>query len=408
MLKNKMSKLVAIASTVTLMATLVTGCAAKPKTTTTDTSNLAAKQVVRYNLAADPKTVDPGLNDAVDGATVICNAFEGLMRLDAKDKPIPGVAESYKVSADQMTYTFKLKKDAVWSDGVAVKASDFVYAWTRVLDPATASTYAYQMYYIKNGQGYNESALPAAQKTPGVKPATAAELGVVATDDSTLVVTLENPTSYFISLMAFPTYAPVRKDIIDAHPKDWALNPATYVVNGPFMMKSWVAKDTLTFVKNPKYWNAKAIKLNEIDYRLLDDETAYTNAFKAGEIDFIESPPQEETQQMLADGTAKLYPYLGTYYIELNVVPEQAKLSADAQKVLKDPNIRKALSMAIDRTALIKNVTKANQLPALAFVPSGIPDPSTGKDFRAEKNYISKTADVAGAQKLLADAGYPG
>jgi oligopeptide transport system substrate-binding protein len=393
MLKKKMAKFVAFASTVTIMATLVTGCATNSKTTG-QTGNLAANQVVKYNLGTDPKTVDPALNDAVDGATVICNAFEGLMRLDAKDKPVYGVAEKYEISKDQMTYTFHLRKDAKWSDGVAVKASDFEYAWKRALNPDVASPYAYQLYYLKGGEAYNEG------------KGTADAVGVKATDDSTLVVTLENPTSYFISLMAFPTYAPVRKDVVEAHPKDWAIKPETYVCNGPFKMKSWVSKDTLTFVKNDQYWDAKRIKLSEIDYRLLDDETAYTNAFKSGEIDFIESPPQEETQQMLADGTAKLYPYLGTYYIEFNVVPEQGKLSTEAQKALKDVKVRTALSLAIDRTSLIKNVTKANQLPAVAFVPPGIPDPSTGKDFR-QKSYYSKTADITQAKKLLSDAGYP-
>ncbi|MDP4176874.1 MAG: peptide ABC transporter substrate-binding protein [Bacillota bacterium] len=396
MLKNKTTNLISSILSVIIFGTLVTGCAnvSNKNQNQSTKQSLADNQLIRYNLGADPKTIDPGLNDALYGGTVICNAFEGLMRLDSSDKPIPGAAEKYEVSSDQLHYTFHLRKDAKWSDGQPVKASDFEYAWKRALDPNTASPYAYQFYYLKNAEAYNTGK----SKVDGV--------GVKASDDNTLQVDLENPTGYFLSLVAFPAYAPIRKDIVEKNPKDWATKPDTYVCNGPFKMKEWKAKDTLTFIKNDNYWNAKSVTLKQIDYRLLDDETAYMNAFKSGQIDFIETPPIAEIQSLIASKTAAVYPYLGTYYLELNMDPAQAKLSDDAQKALKNVKVREALSLAIDRKLLVEKVTKAGQKPATAFVPNGIPDPSTGKDFR-QKDYYKATADVTKAKQLLSEAGYP-
>lgn len=406
MIKSKMTRVIALLSTVAVVGTLFSGCAAKGNTATE--TKKVAPQVITLNLGAEPKTIDPALNDAVDGATVICNAFEGLERLDAKDLPIPGVAEKYDVSTDGLHYTFHLRSNAVWSDGKPVTAQDFEYAWKRALDPATASNYAYQMYYIKNGQGFNESALKDAEKTKGIVPATKDQVGVKAVDAKTLQVDLAYPTAYFLSLMAFPTYAPVRQDVVEKNPTAWATKPESYIVNGPFKMKEWKIKDTLTFVKNDKYWNAKTVKLTQINYKMLDQESSYLAAFKTGQLDYIETPPAQEIPQLVKDGTAKIYPYLGTYYIDVMVDKTAKAVDAKAIKALSDPNVRKALSMAIDRQSLVTNVTKAGQLPATSFVPKGIPEDKTGKDFASKEYYAKDGSDVAKAQALLAAAGYPG
>lgn len=196
-----------------------------------------------YNLGADPKTIDPALNDAVDGASVITNAFDGLTILNDKDVPVPGIAKSWKISDDQLTYTFTLR-DAKWSDGKPVKAQDFEYAWKRALDPKTATDYAYYLFYLKNGEAFNG----------GAKGVTAADVGVKATDDKTLVVTLAQPTPYFLSLTAFPTYSPVREDIVASN-ANWWQDPKTYITDGPFKLESYKPKDKLVFVKNSNYWN---------------------------------------------------------------------------------------------------------------------------------------------------------
>lgn len=403
MLQKKSKVIISLLAVTAVIGTLFSGC---QKSTSTTSNALASKQVIVYNLGAEPKTIDPALNDAVDGSTVISNAFEGLMRLNDKDLPVYGAADKYTVSSDGLKYTFHIRKDAKWSDGKPVKAQDFEYAWKRALDPKTASSYAYQLYYIKNGQGYNESSLPADQKTPGVKPATKDEVGVKAVDDSNLEVELESSTPFFMSLMAFPTYFPVREDIVEKYGDKWATDPESYVSNGPFKLSKWKSKDTITFVKNDKYWNTGSIKLSEIDYKVLDDQTSYMSAFTSGQMDLIESPPNQQIPTLISKKIAKVYPQLGTYYIELNISPEFKKSNPEAYKALSNVKVREALSLAIDRTLLVKNITKGGEKEATAFVPNGISENKSGKDFR-DKSYYAAKGDAAKAKKLLAEAGYP-
>ncbi|WP_234123486.1 peptide ABC transporter substrate-binding protein [Clostridium hydrogenum] len=396
MLKTKKSKIVAIIMSTLLTVSLLSGCGSK---STTNTS-----QAVTYNLGANPKTIDPGLNSSVEGGIVIANAFEGLTEVDANNKPSAGIAKSWDVSDGGKHYVFHLRKDAKWSDGKAVTAHDFEYAWKRALAPETASDYAYQLYYLKNAQGYNESALPAAQKTPGVPAATADQVGVKATDDYTLDVELENPTPYFLGLLAFQTYMPLRKDIITAHPKDWALNGSTYVSDGAFKMKDWKQKDKLEFVKNPYYWNKSVVKLDKLTYTVLDDATSYMSAYQSGQIDIIDTPPEEQTPTLLKQGKAKTYPDIGTYYYGFNLDPK-AKLDPVVAKAMNNVDFRKAISLAIDREALVKDVVKGGQTPSTSFVPAGMLGPD-GKDFK-QKEYFPAKGDVAQAKQLLSKAGYP-
>lgn len=402
MLKSKKMKFAALMLAAGLAGSILAGCA---KSSSNNQTSTKTPQVLRYNLGADPKTIDPGVNDSVEGGTVAVNNFEGLTSIDINEKVVPGVAEKWDVSSDGLKYTFHLRKNAKWSDGKAVTAKDFEYAWKRALDPKTASPYSYQLYYLLNGQGYNESALKDAEKTPGVKTATADEVGVKATDDYTLDVTLQSSTPYFLSLTAFPTYMPVRKDIVDAHPTDWATKGETYIGNGPFQLKDWKAKDKMTFVKNANYWNKDSVKLDTLEFSLLDQESSYMSAFNSNQIDYIEAPPSEQIPTLVKNGTAKILPYLGTYYYSYNVSPDAAKINPAAAKVLSNVKVRQAISFAIDRTTLVNDITKGGQQPATSFVPKGIMD-ADGKDFK-KKDYYSATADVEKAKQLLADAGYP-
>jgi oligopeptide transport system substrate-binding protein len=399
MLKNKMARLSMFALTIVLVGSMFAGCSTK-------TAATKEVQKVSYNLDADPKTIDPGLNTSVEGGTVIANAFEGLVNIDAKEKVVPGVASSWKISADGLTYTFTLRKDAKWSDGKGVTAKDFEYAWKRALAPETASEYAYQLYYLKNGQGYNESALAAKDKTPGIAAATKDQVGVQAVDDYTLKVTLASPTSYFLGLTAFETYMPLRKDIIEKDAKGWATKTATYVSNGPFSMTDWKQKATMTFTRNPNYWNKANIKLDTITYFMLDQETSATAAFTTGQLDINDLIPAAEKPSLIKAGTAKSFPFLGTYYYCINVGDKNTANSAAITKVLKDVKVRQALNLAIDRQSLVTNVTKGGEIPATAFVPNGITD-NTGKNFK-NKDYYTVIGDVAKAKQLLSDAGFPG
>lgn len=397
MLKNKKFKLMTLAATIALSASIFAGCGSS---STSTSATASGNKVIKVNLGADPKTIDPGLNNSVEGSKVIVNAFEGLTNLDKDEKVIPGVAEKWDVSKDGLHYTFHLRKDAKWSDGKPVKASDFEYAWKRVLNPDTASEYATQLFYLKNGEAYNQS-----KNEKATKKATADEVGVKATDDYTLDVTLEGATSYFLSLQAFPTYMPVRKDIVESHPKDWTIKPETYVSNGPFMMKEHKMKDSINFVKSPNYWGSKDVKLDGIQFKVLEQESSYFAAFKTGQLDMIDKPPIQEIPNLLKDTTATSYPYLGTYYYDFNISANAASVNPDAAKALKDVRVRKALSLAIDRTSITKEISKGGELPATSFVPSGVTD-EKGVKFK-NKEYFNKTANVEEAKKLLAEAGYP-
>ncbi len=401
----KKTRIMALIMTAIMTGTLLLGCTKtkenegeKPGDGNTPVVEETVEQKIVYNLGADPKTIDPQLNSAVDGSTIIHNAFEGLMREDENSKIVPGTAEKYEVSDDGTVYTFHIRKDAKWSDGKPVVAGDFEYAWKRALNPKVAAEYAYQLFYIKNGAAYYN------QEKVGDKVATAEDVGVKVIDDNTLEVTLEAPVPYFLSLAAFPTYFPVRKDIIEGNEEKWTLKPDTYISNGPFKMSEWKEKESITFVKNENYWDAKNVKLETLEVKLIDDQITYLNAFKSGEIDVIESPPQAEIPTLLDEGTAKIYPYLGTYFYVINVSDKAKDVDPKAAEALSNPKFRKALSLAIDRQLIVDKVAQGGQAPATSYVPAGILD-SIGEEF--QKDYSSKGANIEEAKKLLEEAGYP-
>jgi oligopeptide transport system substrate-binding protein len=236
--------------------------------------------------------------------------------------------------------------------------------------------------------------------------ATKDQVGVKAVDDYTLKVTLASPTSYFLGLTAFSTYMPVRQDIVGENPKAWATNVSTYISNGPFNLTDWKEKATMTFSKNANYWNKSNIKLNTITYYMLDQETSATAAFTTGQLDINDLIPAGEKPSLIKAGTAKIYPYLGTYYYSINVGDKDTSKGAAITKALKDVRVRQAMSLAINRQSLVTDVTKGGEIPATAFVPVGVHD-NTENNFK-NKDYYTATGDILKAKQLLSDAGYPG
>ncbi len=384
MLSKRISKLIVFALCTALVISTFAGCKSK---------KVATQSLIRYDIGAEPKTLDPTLNSAVESGTIIVNAFEGLTRFGEGDKPVAGVAEKWDVSADGLTYTFHIRNNAKWSDGKAVTAKDFEYAWKRGMNPDTAAEYANYYYYIKNAEAYN------------TKKGTADDVGVKATDDSTLVVTLGSVTPYFLQLTAFPTYSPIRQDMVEANKESWATKPGTYISNGPFKLTEWRPKDKIILEKNANYWNASSIKLNRIEFSMIEEATSRLAAYKSGQLDYIEGPPSQEVPTLLANKEAVALPYLGTYYFSINMTPKAASVDAAAAKALSDVRVRRALALAIDRDAISKNVLKAGQIPAGAFVPPGVPA-TAGGDFTT-KNYFDPKGNVDEAKKLLSDAGFP-
>jgi len=375
-----MKKIISLILAAMLVMTALVGCGGKEKAG-------GEGKVMRYNLSSPTKTIDPTLNASVDGAIIIVNAFEGLMRLDENDKAIPGIAEKYEISEDGLTYTFHLR-DAKWSDGEPVTAKDFEYSWKRALDAATASEYAYQMFYLKNGEKFNSG------------EATVDEVGVKAIDEKTLEVTLEAAVPYFIELTAFPTYFPLRQDIVEQYGEQWALKPESYISNGPFKAEALDQGSVFSFVKNENYYDAQRVKLDGVDFYFMEEISTAMASFESGDVDGLYRVAREQipTFQKENNPEFKIFPNLGTYFYSFNVNVEPTN----------NLKVRQALSMAIDRKAITSVISQGGELPATGFVPAGIKD-HEGNDFReAGGDYgVTETAQVDKAKQLLAEAGYP-
>ena len=377
----KSKKLATLTSMLVVLGLLVTGCGSTGGGNAAPTEKVP--QVLTYNNASEPETIDPAKAQGAPDLTVINAVFEGLVRYDKDVKATPAMAKEWKISDDKKTYTFTLK-DSKWSNGDPVTADDFVFAWERVLNPATASPYSYQLYYLENGQAYNEG-----------KEKDFSKVGVKALDAKTLQVKLNAPAPQFLGLTAFGTLMPVNKKVVSAD-KDWATKLDSYVGNGPFKMTKWEKNQKFEFAKNDNYWDKGSVKLDTLVYTSVTKSSTEYNMFETGQIDFGDDPPTEEIERLLKDKTVALAPDLTTYYYVFNT----------KAKPFDDPKVRKAFAMAINRESIVKNVTKANQKPAFGFVPSGFPDADTTKDFRAVGGDYFKE-DVAEAKKLLAEAGYP-
>ena len=370
------------------------GTTSEPQAATTDaaaqTTESTGDKELAVQIGPDPETIDPALNSAVDGGNMLLHAYECLLIVGEDGTLQPGQAESYEVSEDGLTWTFHLRDGLKWSDGSDLTANDFVYSWKRVCNPEVAAPYAETVLGMV--KGYDEA-------IDGNLDA----LGVSAPDDSTLVVELANPCSYFGSLAAFATLSPVQEATIEANGEAWATAPETYVSNGPFYMTEWVPGSHITFSKNPYYWNADAIKLDRLKFVLMEDSNAAYSAYQTGEVLMIKDVPTEEIPSLTGTDDFYVDPIIGTYYISLNI-----------QKApFDDVNVRKALSLAIDREYVASTLMQGTYTAAGNFMGPGWMD-TDGTEFMSNANggkpYIDTTnfeANLEEAKQLLADAGYP-
>ena len=323
--------------------------------------------VINACIASEPETIDPAIISSVDGSSYVQHMFENLMKYqiveeNPADDPnmqltevVLGQAESYEVSEDLTVYTFKLRDDIFWSDGQPVTANDFVYAWQRVVDPATASDYGYFLDNIV----VNAAAIQAGEKDKS-------ELGIKAIDDKTLEITLEAPCAYFIEMCAFASLMPVRQDVVEAS-DNWT-DPANIVVNGPYKITEWVHDSYIKMEPNESYYDYENLGPDAIVWWLSDSETAILSAYQSGEWQFIESFPTDLIESLRASGDCFINPYVGTYYLYLNC------------SKITDWRVRAAMAISVDRENIVENVTQGGQSPATGFVASGILD-STGADF---------------------------
>ncbi len=346
-----------------------------------------ASQDLRINMSAEPPTFDPAQAKDSQTNTALKLMYEGLTRMGADGNPVPGVAEKWDVSEDGLKYTFHLRENATWSNGDPVTAKDFAYAWERVLSPETtpASEYAYQLYYLKNGEAFN---------TGKIKDFS--QVGVKVVDDKTLEVTLADPAPYWLGLTSFYTYYPVNQKNVEANAQ-WASKADTMVTNGPFTLTTWTTGQQLAWTKNDKYWDKDNIKLNTITASLVNSGATEYSSYQSGQLDYAGAPTgeiptdqipaakQQFPDQFQAKGIAS------TYYYEFN----------NKEKPFDNAKIRKAFAMSIDRQAIVDNVTLGGQLPAFGFVPPGIK--GQNEEYRNEFKDSYFTEDVAQAKQLLAE-----
>lgn len=339
------------------------------------------------NIGPEPKTLDPTYTETYDGSAYIAHTFEGLTSRDKDDKLIPVVAESWEISEDYKTYTFHLRTNAKWHDGVSVTANDFVYAWRRAVDPKVASSVSYQLNPIKNAAKIINSELPIE------------ELGVKALDDYTLEVVLESPTTYFLDLLAITIYSPLREDIINEYGDSWTQKK--YIGNGPYYLSEHINNDKLVMIKSTNYWDNQNIKAEKLTFALLDNPNTIISSIENGTLLFGSNPPLQDIPKLTEEGYIDYVPLLAIYFLSVNSTNE----------VLKDKRVRKALSLSIDRNYIVKNVTKGAETPAAALVPPPVYDiegsfrEKGGDYFSVKEEDYSKNIDEA--KRLLAEAGYP-
>lgn len=365
----------------------------KGETTAAPAANGGGGLDLAVQIGPNPETIDPELNSAIDGGNMILYTFETLLNVDENNQIVPGQAESYDMSDDGLTYTFHLRKGLKWSDGSALTAKDYVYAWKRLADPNTAAPYALDMLgQVKGYEAASKGDLDA--------------LGVSAPDDDTFVVELATPCVYFNKLVTHSSMVPVQKATIEANGDEWSLKPETYVSNGPMKMIEWVPGSHITLAKNDNYWNADKVTLNTLKFVLMENANASYSAYQTGEVSMIKDVPTDEIPSLRDHPDFHVDPIMGTYYISFQT----------QKKPFDNPDVRMALSLAIDRDYAANTVMQGTYSPATNFVGPGISDAEPGSSFEAVTkknnggdffNVSNHAADVAKAKELLAKAGYP-
>ena len=354
-------------------------------------------KTLRINLASEPDYLDPALNSSVDGACLAANTFSGLYTYNEKGVTVPACADGYKVSEDGLTYTVTLKKGLKWSDGSSLTAEDFEYSWKRAVDPETAADYEYM---FSGFDGYDDG-----------------DLNVEAVDATTLKFVLTAPCAYIEDLMAFPTFYPVCKKYVEAHstkdqPGAWCTE-AGFVSNGAYVCTEWKHDVSMTYTKNPYWYDAANVTVEKLEFMLSADDTAIFAAYNAGNLDFADSVPTDEIAKLLETKNSEFYivDELGTYYVAFNAksslfngkTPEQAAC------------MRQAFSLLIDRDYIVENIGQTGQVAANAFIPLGMADGNGGlfKSDATTQGYYDPSAinkDPAGttakAKELLMAAGF--
>ena len=383
----KFKKMLAIFLSAALFVTAFAGCGKKKA------------DGITVQIGPNPETLDPALNSAVDGGNMLITLFETLLIIDQDNKVQPGQAEKYEVSPDGLTWTFTMRDGLKWSDGTELNAKDFEYTFKRIADTNVAAPYAETV--IGMIEGYKDAI---DSKNPE-------KLNVKASEDGkTLTIKLAYPCSYFDKIVAFGTMSPVQKATVEKNGDSWATKPETYVCNGPYTITEWTPSEKIVCKKNENYkggWDSSKIVNDKLTFLLLEDSSASYTAYTGGTAQLIKDVPTEEIPTLKKDKKDEFNvdPILGTYYLSMNL----------NKAPFNNKNVRKALSLAIDRDYVANTVMQGTYTPAYNYVGTGVDDVETGKFLENSKaanggkTYISEDykANLEEAKKALAEAGYP-
>lgn len=344
----------------------------------TDESGGEDAEVLRDYLAGDISTLDTA--QATDGYSfnVINNFVEGLYRLDENEEPVPGVAESVEVSDDGLSYTFTLRDDARWSDGEPMVSEDFRYAWLRAMDPEVAGSYAFLLSeYIEGGAEYNAG------------DGSADDVAIRTPDERTLEVALANPTPFFLSLTAFPTYMPLREDFVEEQGDEYAQTADNLLSNGPYVLTEYNPSDGVVFEKNEEYWDKGNVDIETVDARVIGDAQTALNLYESDELDVVALDSENverfsDSDEFVAEAAFE------TLILYMN----------NADETLANENIRKALQRGFDREAYVDGLLGGVSEPAYGLVPPEMAGPDEDESFREFTGDVIPEFDPDEAREL--------
>jgi oligopeptide transport system substrate-binding protein len=367
-----------------VLAVLTLGAGCQRRETAVQIGN--REKILQVGNGSEPADLDPQTITSQQDANIVLSLEEGLTAHDPKDlHPIPAAAQSWDISLDQKVYTFHLRPTARWSDGSPVTANDFLFSYRRILSPGLGSEYSNMLFVVENAEAFNAG-----------KITDFSQVGFKVLDPLTLQVKLSYPTPYFLSLTAHQSWDPVKQPVIEKWGKwdergtPWT-QPGHYVGNGPFVLKTWRPNQIISVEKSPAYWDAAHVRLHGINFYPIGSAETEEHAFRAGELHVTTAIPIDKIAVYRREHPDLLHsdPYLLTTFFRLNVT----------KAPLDDMRVRRALAMSIDRQKIVADVMRGGQHPALSLVP-----PGAGDNYQPDKKIVE---DVAAAQQLLADAGYP-
>lgn len=376
-------------SAIFVAALVFAGCKPKdtsgPQATGGGSESGPIEQILKITNGTEPENLDPHVVTGVPEHHVINALTEGLVAEHPETlAAVPGTAERWEKSEDLKTWTFHLRTNAMWTTGDAVTAQDFVASFERILNPELASKYSYMLFVMKNAQTYNEGKLK-----------DFSQVGAKAIDDHTLEITLKDPTPYFLGLLNHYTWFPVHMPTVEKFGKKYSrentwTKPGNFVSNGAFKLKEWVTNEKLVVERSPTYWDRENVKADEVHFLPIVSSETQEKMFRAGQAhNAYQLPPDKiPVYQKKNPELLKITPLLSSYFYRFNTT----------KGPIADKRVRKALSMAIDRQAIVEHVTQAGQMPATFFTPPNTAGYTTTAGFKE---------DIPAAKKLLAEAGFP-